>query len=108
MFHLLANTLTGGQIVAVVFSVLIFIGLASTCVIVCVCCLSPNCRCHYNRIARMASAHRIFTTKQASQLITATTDSTKATTHQPLPVDNLDTEYKPCPVTPPTATTTKQ
>ena len=77
-----------------------FVGLIATCVILCICCLSPICPCYYQKYHTTCT---VVTAQQTPQVVTATTTTTNTKNDQPPPL--LDTGYQPYPAAPPPAIT---
>ena len=71
---LVADTLTAGQIAAVVISTLVFIGIVTTIIILCICCLTPTCPCYYRR-NRPVSTVVVTTQVPAQPQMVAATDT---------------------------------
>lgn len=96
------NGLTAGQVAGIVIGVLVFIGLVTTCVILCICCIVPTCPCYYRSYRHTRT---VVLTQRAPEVVTTTATSTKTTNYQPPPVHNPDSGYQPYPAAAPPTTT---
>ena len=92
-----ADSLSVGAIIGLVFGVLIFIGLMATIIILCICCLTPSCPCYYKR------PHSDYAYKNiAPDPPVVVMDNYQP---PPLPADNpkpVTTDYQPHPAVPTT------
>ena len=88
-----------------------FIGVITTAVAFCICCLNPKCPMYYRRSGSYTST--VVVTQPTSQVVQTTSTSVNAgginVNYQPAaaPAYGEDTGYQPYPAVPPTATTAK-
>ena len=89
-----ADELSVGAIIGIVFGVLIFIGFITTLITLCICCLTPSCPCYYKR------PHSDYAYKNiAPDPPVVVMDNYQP---PPLPADVPVTDYQPYPAVPTT------
>ena len=86
-----ANTLSTGAIVGVVIGILVFVGLITATIILCICCLMPSCPCYHNKRLQHATG-TVVVAQQAPQALPAISNH-KSAKYQPLSTYDPDTGY---------------
>lgn len=86
----LSPTFSTGATVGIVIGVLVFVGLITAAIILCICCLMPRCPCYYKRLRH--STGTVVVAQQAPQALPAISDH-KSVKYQPLSTYDPDTGY---------------